>query len=249
MARHSGTIGVLAVLENVPMLGLQADFLSATNQAPGIVFFSSSPPKVIKTDIPVEELLCFRSVSLRFRCMLILELGNPCLVRALLSLTCCLAKWRLQVLQEPSRFMGVGLPFFSTMTTLVSWLWVLRVHNCLSGRGQFNLLSVSQVCQQKGNSVDFTLASPALVLRGSGSKTRTFRLPLFLEDGLFALRVTPFQLDDLRYSTLPKVDVAPSGVFQLSDESSHRWSSKVLLTASREARILVSSHSPPSGNP
>ncbi len=41
---------------------------------------------------------------------------------------------------------------------------ILRVHNCLYGQGQFNLLSVSQMCQMDGNLVDFTLASPALVI-------------------------------------------------------------------------------------
>ena len=86
---------------------------------------------------------------------------------------------------------------------------VLRVHNCLYGQGHFNLLSVSQICQKEGNVVDFTLGSPMLVLRSSGTKKRTLRLPLILEDGLFALSFTPFQMDDPRYSSLPKFDVTP----------------------------------------
>ncbi len=118
---------------------------------------------------------------------------------------------------------------------------VLRVHNCLYGHGHFNLLSVLQICQRKGNAVDFTLGSPMLVLRSSGTKRRDLRLPLTLEDGLFALSVAPFQLDDPRYSSLPKFDVTPPGEFRLSDDSSHRWSSKVLASASPNARILVSS--------
>ncbi len=89
--------------------------------------------------------------------------------------------------------------------------------------------------------MDFSLAAPELVLR---SKKRQVRVPLFLEDGLFAISVTPFQMDDPRYSTLPKVDVTPSGTFRLSDDSStHRWSSKVLLSASSDARILVAPRS------
>jgi hypothetical protein len=47
-------------------------------------------------------------------------------------------------------------------------------------------------------------------------------------------------MDDPRYPTLPKFDVTPSGEFRLSDDlSAHRWSSRVLVSASREARILV----------
>ncbi len=118
---------------------------------------------------------------------------------------------------------------------------LLRVHNCLYGHGGFNLLSVSQVCQKEGNSVDFTLGSPAMILR---SKRRLLRIPLSLEDGLFAVLVCPFQMDDPRYSTLPKYDVTPNGEFRVSDDlSSHRWSSRVLASASSNARILVAPHS------
>jgi hypothetical protein len=90
---------------------------------------------------------------------------------------------------------------------------ILRVHNCLYGQGKFNLLSVSQVCQMDGNSVDFTLASPALVVRSTSARKRSIRLPLVLEDGLFAISVTPFQVDDPRHKSLPNFDVTPSGVF------------------------------------
>jgi hypothetical protein len=124
-------------------------------------------------------------------------------------------------------------------------LVLLRVHNCLYGQGQFNLLSVSQMCQMEGNSVDFTLTSPALVIRSAGGRKRSIRLPLVLEDGLFALSVTPFQVDDPRYQTLPKLDVTPRGVFRLSDAAStYRWTPKVLASASPTARILVA----PSGD-
>ncbi len=77
-----------------------------------------------------------------------------------------------------------------------------------------------QVCQMAGNSVDFTLASPALVIRSASGRKRSIRLLLVLEDGLFAISVTLFQTDDPRHQTLPKFDVTPSGVFRLSDAAS-----------------------------
>jgi hypothetical protein len=98
---------------------------------------------------------------------------------------------------------------------------LLRVHNCLYGQGQFNLLSVSQICQSEHNSVDFNLEAPALIL-STGSKKRVVRLPLFLEDGLFAISGTPFPLDDSRFSSLRKADVTPGGIFRPSDDSLHR---------------------------
>ena len=116
----------------------------------------------------------------------------------------------------------------------------LRVHNCLFSQGEFNLLSVSQVCQKEGHSVDFSLTAPEIRLRVSGVKSRQVRLPLFLDDGLFGIRVEPLQVEDPRYGRLPKVDVTPGGIFRVSDDrSSHRWTSKVLAIASAGARILV----------
>ncbi len=96
---------------------------------------------------------------------------------------------------------------------------LLRVHNCLYGGGMFNLLSVSQICQGKLNSVDFNLDSPSLML-STGSKNRPVRIPLSLEDGLFALSGAPFPLDDPRFSSLRKADVTPGGLFRPSDDSS-----------------------------
>ncbi len=116
---------------------------------------------------------------------------------------------------------------------------ILRVHNCLYGQGQFNLLSVSQLCQGEHNSVDFNLDSPALLL-SNGSKRRSIRVPLFLEDGLFAFSGAPFPLDDCRFSSLRKVDVTPGGIFRPSNDSSlHRWNSKVLVSANETGRFLV----------
>ena len=70
--------------------------------------------------------------------------------------------------------------------------FLLRVQNFLYGEGQFNLLSVSQLCQDERNSVDFNLDSPFLLF-SIGAKKRHIRLPLFLDDGLFAISATPFQ--------------------------------------------------------
>jgi hypothetical protein len=63
--------------------------------------------------------------------------------------------------------------------------FLLQIHNCLYGHGQFNLLSVSQFCQNPHNSVDLNLESPSLFF---AHKKRTIRLPLVLEDGLFAIK-------------------------------------------------------------
>ena len=74
----------------------------------------------------------------------------------------------------------------------------------------------------------------------TGSKNRPVRLPLSLEDGLFALSGSPFPLDDPRFSSLRKADVTPGGIFLPSDDSSkHRWNSKVLVTANAKGRFLV----------
>jgi hypothetical protein len=116
---------------------------------------------------------------------------------------------------------------------------LLQVHNCLYGHGQFNLLSVSQFCQIPRNSVDLNLESPSLLF---GPKKREIRLPLVLDDGLFAIPGTPFQLDDPRFSSLRKCVATPGGTFSPSDDSIHRWSSRVLVSANQGARFLVAQH-------
>ncbi len=108
--------------------------------------------------------------------------------------------------------------------------FVLRVHNCLFGRGQFNLLSVSQLNQKAENSVNLCLDSSTLTLRTSGTKKRSIRFPLFVDDGLFGIKVEPLSSDDSRFFSLSKVDVTPGGEFQLSDDRMHRWSSKILAS-------------------
>ena len=115
--------------------------------------------------------------------------------------------------------------------------FVLRVHNCLFGLGQFNLISVSQLGQKEGNSVKLSLDSPTMTLRTSGSKKRTVHFPLHVDDGLFGFKVDLLTVDDPRFSALPKIDVTPSGEFQLSDDSMHRWNSRILASSTQAARI------------
>jgi hypothetical protein len=85
--------------------------------------------------------------------------------------------------------------------------FALRVHNCLFGGGQFNLLSVSQLSQKAGNSVNLSLDAPTMTLRTSGSKNRAVHFPLFLDEGLFGFHVEPLAVDDPRFLSLPKIDV------------------------------------------
>jgi hypothetical protein len=119
---------------------------------------------------------------------------------------------------------------------------VIRIHNCLFSQGEFNLISVSQLCGKPENSVDLSLDSPLLHLMSSGQRSRRIRIPLFLDDGLFAARFEPIQLDDPRYLHLPKCDVTPGGDFTLATSGSgSRWKSKVMFSASKSARILVAS--------
>ena len=117
--------------------------------------------------------------------------------------------------------------------------FLLQVHNCLYGHGQFNLLSVSQFCQNPSNSVDLNLDSPSLLF---GRKKGEIRLPLVLDDGLFAIPATPFQLDDSRFSSLRKCEATPGRIFRPSDDSVHRWNSRVLASANPGARFLVAQH-------
>jgi hypothetical protein len=61
-----------------------------------------------------------------------------------------------------------------------------------------------------------------------------------LDDGLFALPGTPFQLDDPRFSSLRKCVATPGGTFRPSEDSIHRWSSRVLVSANHDARLQSS---------
>ncbi len=72
-------------------------------------------------------------------------------------------------------------------------------------KGEFNLLSVSQFNQVRGNRVDFSLTSPMMVLASSsGIYCTCARVPLVLEDVLFALHMKPLGEGDPRFESLPK---------------------------------------------
>ena len=88
--------------------------------------------------------------------------------------------------------------------------FILRVHNCLYGQGQFNLLSVSQICQNVHNSVDFALQAPALLF---GSNRRKIRLPLVLDEGLFAISALPSNWTILGFLLLGRLMLLPEGCF------------------------------------
>ncbi len=117
---------------------------------------------------------------------------------------------------------------------------ILRIPNCLYGRGEFNLLSVSQFHQVKGNRVDFSLTSPVMVLASpSGINRAPVRVPLFLEDGLFALYLEPLGEGDPRFESLPKHVITRKGKFTPSDSGEKmRWTSNVLAMTSSSARLL-----------
>ncbi len=119
---------------------------------------------------------------------------------------------------------------------------ILRVHNCLFCYGDFNLISVSQFQQIPGNAVDFSLAAPCMTVFSSGSARRPIRLPLLLDEGLFALDAEPFQLDDHRYSSLPKCDITPNGNFvPCHSVPDSPWTQKMLAATTVSARILAAS--------
>jgi hypothetical protein len=119
---------------------------------------------------------------------------------------------------------------------------ILRIHNCLFCYGDFNLISVSQFQQLGGNSVDFSLQNPSITVSSSGTVRRPVRVPLLLDDGLFALTMEPFQVDDSRYSSLPKCDVTPRGDFVHSHfEPGTQWEQQVMATTSISGRILAAS--------
>jgi hypothetical protein len=117
---------------------------------------------------------------------------------------------------------------------------LLRVHSCLFCYGDFNLISVSQFQQLPGNAVDFSLFAPSITVSSSGVMPRLVRIPLSLDDGLFALDAEPFQLDDPRYSSMAKCDVTPKGDFVPSHSAPDSpWFQVQLASSKASARILV----------
>ncbi len=118
---------------------------------------------------------------------------------------------------------------------------ILVIHNCLYGRCEFNLLSVSQFHQITGNRVDFSLASPAIVLGPSPGVVRpAAHVPLVVEDALFPLEVEPLGEGDSRSSSLPKYVFTPCGEFTPSDSGEvARWQTNVLAMGSSSTRLLA----------
>jgi hypothetical protein len=95
---------------------------------------------------------------------------------------------------------------------------IVMIPNCLFGRCAFNLLSVSQFNQVRGNRVDFNLDSPAVILAPPPGVLRpSARVPLTLDDGLFALHMEPLAEGDSRWDTLPKYVITKRGTFVPSD--------------------------------
>ncbi len=79
-----------------------------------------------------------------------------------------------------------------------------------------------------------------MTVSSSGLMRRPVRLPLSLDDGLFALDAEPFQLDDPRYSSLAKCDVTPKGDFVPSHSAPDSpWVQMQLASTKVSARILV----------
>ena len=117
---------------------------------------------------------------------------------------------------------------------------IIRIPNCLYGRCEFNLLSVSQLNQVNGNRVDFSLGSPAIVLVPPlGVMRSSARVPLVLEDGLYALHLEPLGEGDSRFETLPKYTATLKGKFVPSNTGSEvRWEARMLATGSSTACLL-----------
>ncbi len=92
-----------------------------------------------------------------------------------------------------------------------------------------------------GNRVDFNLDSPAMILAPPlGVQRKPARVPLILEDGLFALQLEPLVEGDPRFGSLPKYTVALQGRFVPSDSGGVvRWKPTVLAMASPSARLLA----------
>ncbi len=117
---------------------------------------------------------------------------------------------------------------------------IVRIPNCLYGRCEFNLLSVSQVNQVSGNRVDFSLEGPAMILAPpSGVLRSSARVPLALEDGLFSIHLEPLEEGDMRFGSLPKYTITLKGKFVPSDSGGNlRWQARMLATASPTACLL-----------
>jgi hypothetical protein len=90
--------------------------------------------------------------------------------------------------------------------------------------------------------VDFDLDSPAMVLAPSSGVLRSsVRVPLALEDGLFALHLgPPLGEGDQRFGKLPKYTITLKGKFVPCDSGGEvRWQTNVLAMAMSSVRLLA----------
>jgi hypothetical protein len=71
---------------------------------------------------------------------------------------------------------GIGTALFAALDENEHEM-VIGIHNCLFGQGEFNLISVSQLCEKPANSVDLSLDSPFLHLMSSGQRGRRISIP------------------------------------------------------------------------
>ncbi len=106
---------------------------------------------------------------------------------------------------------GCGTALFIAETSTGESV-VIRIHNRLFRYGEFNLISVSHLSQIVGNNVEFRAQSSTMHLGRVPSSKRRVTFSLFLDGGLYALKVEPLQVDDARYAQLPKFDVTPVNV-------------------------------------
>ncbi len=115
---------------------------------------------------------------------------------------------------------GIGTAVFA-LTLRGGVEILLRIHNCLYSFGEFNLLSVSQICTGLRTAVDLSLSAPNIRLYSSDDRVGNNRkqfvdIPLVLDEGLYALRVEPVSSDDQRHLTSQIFDVTPPGEYVLA---------------------------------
>ncbi len=89
--------------------------------------------------------------------------------------------------------------------------------------------------------MDFSLDSPAMVLvSSSGTHRSPARIPLVLEDGLFALRLESLGEGGPRCGTLRKYTITQKGKFVPSDSGGDvRWQANMLAMANSSLRLLA----------
>jgi hypothetical protein len=104
---------------------------------------------------------------------------------------------------------GIGTAYFLIKDGYgAECIW--RIHNCLlchevEGQEQFNLLSVSQILREKGNSVEFSSEISKITVAGM-KKREDMIFPLEPDDGLYSISGMPISQTDKRFHSIPCVD-------------------------------------------